>query len=224
MSTAGSSPSAVDDGEVLVATTSALWIGAKDGWEKIDLSGEALHTAVRHRRELWAAGLRGILRRRGGGWERDTELNGRLPDSWITALLPDGGSIWAGTYDAGVLRLDGNGSWRTVVRHAWVNPNAMIATPGGVAIGTMGNGLLLFDRSTGTWLRLTTSSGLPSDDVTALHMGDESLWVGTRAGIAEVPMAGTLSQGSAIAPSVSEPAGHRPGDPSMRTPRSPHPA
>jgi hypothetical protein len=174
------------DREVLVAATSALWIGSDYGWEKIVLSGEALHTADRHRGELWAAGLRGILRRRGGAWERDTELNGRLPDSWITALLPDGGSIWAGTYDAGVLRLEGNGSWRTMIRGAWVNPNAMISTPFGVAIGTMGDGLLLFDRSTGTWLRLTSTSGLPSDDVTALQMAGDTLWVGTRGGIAEV--------------------------------------
>jgi hypothetical protein len=175
-----------DENEVLVATAAALWIGVDDRWEAIDLAGEALHTAVRHRRKLWAAGLRGILRRRGGGWERDTELNGRLPDSWITALLPDGGSIWAGTYDAGVLRLEGNGSWRTMVRDAWVNPNAMISTPGGVAIGTMGDGLLLYDRSTDTWLRLTLNSGLPSDDVTALKIEGDTLWVGTRAGIAEV--------------------------------------
>ena len=175
-----------DGGELIVATASALWISADHGWERIDLAGEALHTAIRHRHGLWAAGLRGILRRRGGNWERDTELNGRLPDSWITALLPDGDSIWAGTYDAGVLRLEGNGSWRTMVRDAWVNPNAMVLTPGGVAIGTMGDGLLLYDRSTGAWQRLTSLSRLPADDVTALKMAGDSLWVGTRSGIAEV--------------------------------------
>ena len=171
---------------MVVATASSLWIGGDHGWKQIDLAGEALHAAVRHGDGLWAAGLRGILRRRGGNWERDTELNGRLPDSWVTALLPDGGGIWAGTYDAGVLRLQGNGKWRTMVRDAWINPNAMVLTPAGAAMGTMGDGLLLYDRSTKTWQRLTSISGLPSDDVTALRSAGDTLWVGTRAGIAEV--------------------------------------
>ena len=175
-----------DDGEVVVAATSAIWIGTDHGWKKIDLAGEALHTATRFHGDLWAAGLRGIVRRRGVNWERDTELNGRLPDSWITALLPDGDSIWAGTYDSGLLRLDRNNSWRTVVSNAWVNPNALVKLQAGIAVGTMGDGLLIYNAATRRWKRLTSADGLPSDDVTALHMAGDTLWVGTRAGIASV--------------------------------------
>jgi len=172
---------------IVVATGAAVWIASDQGWERVDLAGEALHTAVHHRGGLWAAGLRGIMRRRdGGAWERDTELNGRLPDSWITALLPDGDSMWAGTYDSGLLRTDRSGRWRTLVRNAWVNPNAMALTRKGVAVGTMGDGLLLHDTESDRWRRLTSASGLPSDDVTAIHPAGDSLWVGTRAGIAEV--------------------------------------
>jgi ligand-binding sensor domain-containing protein len=174
------------DGEVVVAATSAIWIGTDHGWKKIDLAGEALHTATRFHGDLWAAGLRGIVRRRGANWERDTELNGRLPDSWITALLPDGDSIWAGTYDSGLLRLDRNGNWRTAVSSAWVNPNAMVLTRTGVAVGTMGDGLLITNAAASGWQRLTTAHGLPSNDVTALRPRGDTLWVGTRAGIAEV--------------------------------------
>ena len=171
---------------IVVATGAAIWIGSRQGWERVDLTGEALHTAVRFRGGLWAAGLRGIMRRRGGAWERDTELNGRLPDSWITALLPDGDFMWAGTYDSGLLRTDRSGRWRTVVRNAWVNPNAIALTPTGVAAGTMGDGLLLHDAETGHWQRLTSAGGLPSDDVTAVRPAGDILWVGTRSGIAEV--------------------------------------
>ncbi len=171
---------------IVVATGAAVWIGGDHGWDRVDLAGEALHTAIPFRGGLWAAGLRGIMRRRGATWERDTELNGRLPDSWITALLPIGDSIWAGTYDSGLLRLDRGGRWRTVVRNAWVNPNAMAQTPTGLAIGTMGDGLLLYDAESHRWQRLTSASGLPSDDVTALRLIGDILWIGTRAGIAEV--------------------------------------
>jgi len=174
------------DGEVVVAATSAIWIGTDHGWKKIDLAGEALHTATRFHGDLWAAGLRGIVRRRGVNWERYTELNGRLPDSWITALLPDGDSMWAGTYDSGLLRADRTGAWRTVVPGAWVNPNAMALTRTGIAVGTMGDGLLITNAASGGWQRLTTAHGLPSNDVTALRPRGDTLWVGTRAGIAEV--------------------------------------
>lgn len=171
---------------MVVATGAAIWVGDDHGWDRIDLAGEALHTAIPFRGGLWAAGLRGIMRRRGAAWERDTELNGRLPDSWITALLPVGESIWAGTYDSGLLRLDRGGRWRTAVRNAWVNPNAMAETRTGLAVGTMGDGLLLYDAESQSWQRLTSASGLPSDDVTAVRFVGDTLWVGTRAGIAEV--------------------------------------
>ena len=174
------------DREIVVATSAAIWIGSGNGWKKVDLAGEALHTATRFHGDLWAAGLRGIVRRHGTDWERDTELNGRLPDSWITALLPDGDSMWAGTYDSGLLRADRTGAWHTVVPGAWVNPNAMVLTRTGVAIGTMGDGLLLYDTASNQWQRLTSAGGLPSDDVTALRPAGDTLWVGTRAGIAEV--------------------------------------
>jgi hypothetical protein len=174
------------DREMVVATASSVWVGRDDAWTEVDLTGDALHAATRFRGAIWAAGLRGVLRRRGDRWVRDTELNGRLPDSWVTALLPDGDAIWAGTYDSGLLRLDAGGRWRPVVRDAWVNPNAMTLTPRGIAVGTMGDGLLLFDRSTRGWHRLTVASGLPSDDVTSVLSEGETLWVGTRAGIAEV--------------------------------------
>lgn len=69
---------------------------------------------------------------------------------------------------------------------AWVNPNAMAAGPHGIAVGNMGDGLLIGDGKRRAWRRLTTASGLPSDDATAVAWSDGQLWVGTRAGIAEV--------------------------------------
>lgn len=172
------------DGDVVAAAAAAVWIGGDGGWRSVDLSGEALHGAVMVGGDLWAVGLRGILHRRDGVWRRATELNGELPDSWITALLPDGESMWAGTYDAGLLRRGRDGRWSTVVAGAWVNPNAMDAGPRGIAVGTMGDGVLIGDRR--RWRRLDVAGGLPSDDVTAVRWDRDRLWVGTRAGLAEI--------------------------------------
>ncbi len=175
-----------DSGTLVVAGTDRLWIAREADWELVELPGEALHFAFAHGRTLWAGGMRGVLERRAGTWHRYTELNGRLPHSWVTALAVVGDDLWAGTYDAGLVSLAGDGPARAVVPSAWVNFNALSRTAGGVAVGTMGDGLLLWDRKRRTWNRLSTSDGLPSDDVTALVETPEALWVGTRNGLAEL--------------------------------------
>lgn len=190
-----------DDGGVVAAAAAAVWIGRDGGWRSIELPGEALHSALAIGDDLWVAGLRGILHRDGAGWRRSTELNGELPDSWVTALLPVGNALWAGTYDAGLIRRGRGGRWVTEIAGAWVNPNAMDHGPPGIAVGTMGDGLLIGDGDRRRWRRLTTASGLPSDDVTAVRWAEHSLWVGTRAGIAEVRwLEDGLSPGSGSSP------------------------
>lgn len=183
-----------DSGVLVVAGSDRVWIarssraaGEGEDWERIELPGEALHTAFVHRGTLWAGGMRGVLERRRDGWRRYTEGNGRLPHSWVTSLRAEGGAVWAGTYDAGLVALAGEGPARPLRRAAWVNFNAMAPVEAGIAVGTMGDGLLLWNAEARTWSRLTTSAGLPSDDVTAVVETPEALWVGTRGGLAELP-------------------------------------
>lgn len=175
-----------EGGGLVVATASSVWSRNGGDWVEMDFTGDALHTALKLGNEYWVAGLRGLIRGRGSSWDRATEINGRLPDSWVTALLSVGGSVWVGTYDAGLLEINDRWQWRTLVSDAWVNPNALTAIDSGVAVGTMGDGLLLFESATGRWRRMTTADGLPSDDVTALRADGRDLWVGTRAGLARV--------------------------------------
>lgn len=182
-----------DSGVLVVAGGDEVWIARPGGavwsgesWERIELPGEALHTAFVHRGTLWAGGMRGVLERVRGDWRRYTEGNGRLPHSWVTALLVLGGEVWAGTYDAGLVALGERGPARPLRSSAWVNFNALAPIAGGAAVGTMGDGLWLWDAKAGTWSRLSTADGLPSDDVTAVVETPEALWVGTRGGLAEL--------------------------------------
>jgi ligand-binding sensor domain-containing protein len=175
-------------GRLVVAGADAVWIGGDRGWQRLDLAGESLHAAVHVGTEVWAGGLRGVLRRDGERWRRYSELNGALPDSWVTALEPVGAELWVGTYDAGLLALDHRGTVRTLRSGEWVNPGAITATPSGVAVGTQGDGLLLWDRRSRTWSRLKVADGLPSDNVTAVLVVDGTLWVGTRHGVTAVDL------------------------------------
>ncbi len=192
-------------GTVVVAGNDRVWIRRGDTWDEVELPGEALHAAFIRDGTLWTGGMWGALERRAEDWRRYSEMNGRLPHSWVTALLPVGDTVWAGTYDAGLVVLAGDDPARVLRPGAWVNFNALTRTRDGVAVGTMGDGLLLWNRSNRSWRRLTTADGLPSDDVTAIvEAGDNvppeggqryTLWVGTRGGVAEVRTANTTPPG-----------------------------
>jgi ligand-binding sensor domain-containing protein len=116
-----------------------------------------------------------------------TTANSRLKQNWITALARMGDEWLAGTYGAGVLRLDASGEW-----HAFadlqegfvVNPNAMLANGGQIYAGSLDRGLFMFDRASGRWTN--TTAGLPSRNVTALAAGGGYVYVGTDNGLVRI--------------------------------------
>jgi ligand-binding sensor domain-containing protein len=117
-----------------------------------------------------------------------TTANSHLRHNWITALLRVGDEWFAGTYGAGVLRLDENGEWHAFpdLKDAFVvNPNAMIESGGQVYAGSLDRGLFIFDRSSGRWK--STLMGLPSKNVTALAAGGGYLYAGTDNGLVRIP-------------------------------------
>jgi ligand-binding sensor domain-containing protein len=65
-----------------------------------------------------------------------------------------------------------------------INPNAMLVTPEHVFAGTLGDGLLVYDREKRRWTRL--SDGLPSGNVTALAESNGYIYVGTDNGLARI--------------------------------------
>lgn len=128
--------------------------------------------------------------------------NSGLKQNWITALVPvaesseadgtdhgpDHGRGWfVGTYGAGVLRLNEQGQFTAMempASHAVINFNAMLVTPRHVFAGSLGDGLLVYDRPSQRWSK--TTAGLPSLNVTALAEHDGELYVGTENGVAHI--------------------------------------
>ena len=110
--------------------------------------------------------------------------NSSLKHNWITAVVSAGGDWFAGTYGAGVFRLDSDGRWHAfqdLKGELIVNPNAMVATASHIYAGSLGRGLFVYNRASGRWTTLTR--GLPSLNVTALAEGDGKLYVGTDNGL-----------------------------------------
>jgi ligand-binding sensor domain-containing protein len=116
-----------------------------------------------------------------------TTANSHLKHNWITSLARVGDEWFAGTYGAGVLRLDPSGEWHSFpdLKEGFVvNPNAMAVSGGQLYAGSLDRGLFVFDRATGRWTN--TTIGLPSKNVTALATGDSYVYVGTDNGLVRI--------------------------------------
>ena len=116
-----------------------------------------------------------------------TTANSHLKHNWITALVRVGDDWFAGTYGAGVLRLDASGEWHSFVdlKDGFVvNPNAMAVSGGQVYAGSLDRGLFVYDRSTARWR--STLTGLPSKNVTALAASGGYLYAGTDNGLVRI--------------------------------------
>jgi ligand-binding sensor domain-containing protein len=116
-----------------------------------------------------------------------TTSNSGLKHNWITAIVSVEDGWMIGTYGAGVMRLDKDGHFTAmdgVTRSMIVNPNAMLATANHILAGTLGNGLWVWSRASGRWSQVT--SGLPSENVTALAEHDGEIYVGTENGLMRI--------------------------------------
>ena len=116
-----------------------------------------------------------------------TTANSHLKHNWITALARMGDDWFAGTYGAGVLRLDASGEWHSFPEMNSgfvVNPNAMAVSGGQLYAGSLDRGLFVFDRATGRWTN--TVAGLPSRNVTAIAAGNGYVYVGTDNGLVRI--------------------------------------
>src|SRR5262249_27212825 len=116
-----------------------------------------------------------------------TTANSHLKHNWITAIARVGDEWFAGTYGAGVFRLDASGEWRSFpdLKDGFVvNPNAMAVSSGRVYAGSLDLGLFIYDSASGRWTN--TTAGLPSRNVTAIADGEGYIYVGTDNGLVRV--------------------------------------
>ncbi|MCZ7682895.1 MAG: hypothetical protein M5U28_30475 [Sandaracinaceae bacterium] len=185
-----------------VARSGALWVAStrqlcrfeRERWRC--WSGDPtfpvaqLHAVTTDARDrVWVGSLHGLYRfdPARGTFARHTVSSGDLPVDWVTALVPWGDGVMAGTYHGGLAV--GDGRFRTIgegdgLPSGWVNPHALRRVGDEVWIGTLERGLVL--GRPGAWQHVTTAQGLPSDDVTDVLADGEHVWVATRGGLARV--------------------------------------
>lgn len=117
-----------------------------------------------------------------------TTSNSPLRHNWITAIASSGSDAFVGTYGAGVVKLASDGAWETFAdmpRGTEINPGALTATATHVYAGTLGKGLMVFGLSDRRWRSIT--HGLPSLNVTAVHVSNGRVFAGTDNGLVRLP-------------------------------------
>jgi ligand-binding sensor domain-containing protein len=110
-----------------------------------------------------------------------------LKQNWITAVVRVDDEWMVGTYGSGVVGLDDTGKFESFEKASGaieINPNAMLATKEHVFAGTLGNGLLVYDREKRRWNFFT--DGLPSANVTALAADAGYVYIGTDNGLERI--------------------------------------
>ena len=173
---------AVVGSTVYAGAGDALYMHSENGFEVVSQPGVRPQDVAAHER-LVVASAEGLAIEAETGFELATS-DETLPDDWVTATEYLDGSLFVGTYNAGVARIEG-GEATVVVPDVWVNAGALQSIGEVLAIGTLDEGLWLTGE--GGQTRLTTQQGLPDNDVTSiLPEPDGSLWVATRGGLARV--------------------------------------
>jgi ligand-binding sensor domain-containing protein len=150
-------------------------LGSKQGVELPSV------TAVLEREgTLFLGTTGGLFVGRGRRFERLSVASGHLPDDWVTALASSGDAIYAGTYNAGVVRLEKHGHWQAQrMGGGFVNPAGLgvdgdalyVATMDGLWTSTRGSPLARRER------------GALGPDVTGIAVSSRGTYVASRRGV-----------------------------------------
>ena len=117
-----------------------------------------------------------------------TMATSALKHNWITAVAPDDNGWFVGTYGAGIEHLSADNRFEATDATrsgVEINPNAMLITAGHLLAGTLGDGLLVYNRRFQRWRTIT--AGLPSLNVTAFAVSGPTLYIGTDNGLIKIP-------------------------------------
>ena len=131
----------------------------------------------------WGGGLSVLL---GGGWRTLTSENSPLPGDWISALASAGDGLWIATYGHGLAYLR-EGCWTTLDRKNSGLPSHLLTClsldgSGGLYIGTENRGLAHL-AADGTWNTWALPVSDLDQEVTALLVRGDQVWVGTHSGL-----------------------------------------
>jgi len=151
---------------------------------------------------LWTASQEGLSRFDGTAFTTfDHRKTESVPSNTFTALAIDAtGTLWAGTYDHGVLHVVGGEfqalSWEPGPQEQQIRALAFDRS-GDLWIGMRDRGVVRL-RAGALLGALTTHDGLPSDDIRTFHVAsDGAIWIGTFKGLVQW-RAGKIVPGPAV--------------------------
>jgi diguanylate cyclase (GGDEF)-like protein len=144
---------------------------------------------------LWLGTREGLVRFDGVRFTVfDTRTTPELGHNWVLSLLVDReGRLWIGTSGGGLARLSGGQFTRFSTADGLPNDHVSVLVEDGEGrlwVGTDGGGLARYEE--GRFV-LEPSRGALGASIRAIVQDEESLWVGTEAGLAELHRDGTLT-------------------------------
>jgi len=165
-----------------LGTTTGLYRGPKVGWTTKDGADDEATLLEQPGPQPATPGPQteapGPLSR--GRWQRLSVATGHLHDDWVTALAVRSDVVWAGTYNGGISRIDGDIA--TQLGGGWINPSGLTWDGDRLLASTM-EGLVIGDGQAATW---TTTPNLPGRDTTGTVRIGHTLWVATRRGLTAI--------------------------------------
>ncbi|HEX3482187.1 MAG TPA: two-component regulator propeller domain-containing protein [Kofleriaceae bacterium] len=186
------------DGHRRVTQYAQTHFGARDGMTQ-GFSNGITQTADGY---LWNASQEGLSRFDGAGFTTfDARKTEGIPINVFNAVVVDSvGTLWAGTYDHGVLHVV-DGAFHTVAFEPGPQEQMVRALAfdagGDLWVGTHDRGVVRLHAGK-LVAALTTHDGLPSDDIRSFLLDrDGAMWIGTFKGLARWK-AGQIMHGPAV--------------------------
>ena len=138
--------------------------------------------------KIYLGTLGGITVIEGSGISSSKTIsNSGLKANWITSLAPSERQLFVASYGGGVQSVDRLGQWTDYSAFTGpveVNSNAMLVDGNQLYVGTLDQGILIYDLTRDRWGHLR--EGLPSQNITAFAIRADSLLVGTDRGIVKI--------------------------------------
>ena len=114
-------------------------------------------------------------------WLHFSMASGDLLDDWVTALAVDHGTVYVGTYNAGVTAISLGSNHATQLGGGYVNFGGLLVRDRTLFAATMAG---LFARRLGGGEAFRSlPKAAPGRDVTAVVPADRGLWVASRRGL-----------------------------------------
>ena len=157
-------------------------------WNAGDARLDGLHTeslAVQGD-TIWAAGVQGVFKGTlEGRWERISG-DSTIGDEPARAITVDERFVWIGS-SSGIRQLDRRtGAWTAHLGDVFLKggkPTALVSNDSLLWVGTNNRGVFRFNRLRGSWLNFGLDQGLPDPRIQRLVLEQDSLWIGSPAGL-----------------------------------------